>query len=97
MLKRYYPTSLLVTGYDIIFFWVARMYFFGIEFMKEAPFKELLFHGLIRDSKGVKMSKSFNNGVDPMDLIDQYGSDSLRWFLLTIHPLEWILDFQLRK
>ncbi|EIE41188.1 valine--tRNA ligase [Mycoplasmopsis canis] len=83
MLKRYYPTSLLVTGYDIIFFWVARMYFFGIEFMKEAPFKELLFHGLIRDSKGVKMSKSFNNGVDPMDLIDQYGSDSLRWFLLT--------------
>ncbi|WP_117275402.1 valine--tRNA ligase [Mycoplasmopsis edwardii] len=83
MLKRYYPTSLLVTGYDIIFFWVARMYFFGLEFMKEIPFKEVLFHGLIRDAKGQKMSKSLNNGVDPIDMIEKYGSDSLRWFLLT--------------
>ncbi|ATO30841.1 valine--tRNA ligase [Mycoplasmopsis bovirhinis] len=83
MLERYYPTSLLVTGYDIIFFWVARMYFFGLEFIKQKPFKELLFHGLIRDEKDQKMSKSLNNGVDPMDLIEKYGSDSLRWFLLT--------------
>ncbi|WP_322959940.1 valine--tRNA ligase [Mycoplasmopsis felis] len=83
LLKRYYPFSLLVTGYDIIFFWVARMYFMSLEFMKEIPFKELLFHGLIRASDGRKMSKSYNNGVDPMELIDEYGSDALRWFLLT--------------
>ncbi|RIV16633.1 valine--tRNA ligase [Mycoplasmopsis gallopavonis] len=82
-LERYYPYSLLVTGYDIIFFWVARMYFFGLEFMQEKPFDNLLLHGLIRDSQGRKMSKSLNNGVDPMDMIDLYGSDSLRWFLIT--------------
>ncbi|WP_406613440.1 valine--tRNA ligase [Mycoplasma corogypsi] len=82
-LDRYYPFSLLVSGYDIIFFWVARMYFFGLEFMKEKPFKHLLLHGLIRDAQGRKMSKSLNNGVDPMDLVDQYGSDALRWFLIT--------------
>ncbi|MGZ9761964.1 valine--tRNA ligase [Mycoplasma sp. 394] len=83
LLKRFYPTSLLVTGYDIIFFWVARMYFMSLEFMKQIPFKQLLFHGLIRAEDGRKMSKSFNNGIDPMQLIDQYGSDALRWFLLT--------------
>ncbi|WP_322959060.1 valine--tRNA ligase [Mycoplasmopsis cynos] len=83
MLQRYYPTSLLVTGYDIIFFWVARMYFFGLEFMQKVPFDKVLFHGLIRDQNGQKMSKSANNGVDPMDIIDKYGSDALRWFLLT--------------
>ncbi|TDV24149.1 valyl-tRNA synthetase [Mycoplasmopsis mustelae] len=83
ILNRFYPTSLLVTGYDIIFFWVARMYFFGLEFMKQIPFKQLLFHGLIRAEDGRKMSKSFNNGVDPMQLIDEYGSDALRWFLIT--------------
>ncbi|WP_426461393.1 valine--tRNA ligase [Mycoplasma hafezii] len=82
-LKRYYPYSLLVTGYDLIFFWVARMYFFGLEFMDEIPFNDLLLHGLIRDAQGRKMSKSLNNGVDPMDMVEQYGSDSLRWFLLT--------------
>ncbi|QCZ36490.1 valine--tRNA ligase [Mycoplasma nasistruthionis] len=82
-LNRYYPTSLLVTGYDIIFFWVARMYFFGLEFQGQKPFNELLLHGLIRDAQGRKMSKSLNNGVDPMEVIDQYGSDALRWFLIT--------------
>ncbi|MGL5521933.1 MAG: valine--tRNA ligase [Metamycoplasmataceae bacterium] len=82
-LKRFFPTSILVTGYDIIFFWVARMYFFSLEFMKEIPFNKLLLHGLIKDEQGRKMSKSLGNGIDPMEVIDQYGSDSLRWFLLT--------------
>ncbi|MEA4190957.1 valine--tRNA ligase [Mycoplasma sp. 2248] len=82
-LKRYYPTSLLVTGYDIIFFWVARMYFFGLEFTGQKPFDRLLLHGLIRDAQGRKMSKSLNNGVDPMDMVEKYGSDALRWFLIT--------------
>lgn len=82
-LKKFFPTSLLVTGYDIIFFWVARMYFFSLEFMNKIPFQDILFHGLIRDSQGRKMSKSLGNGIDPMEVIDQFGSDSLRWFLLT--------------
>ncbi|MGL6125337.1 MAG: valine--tRNA ligase [Metamycoplasmataceae bacterium] len=81
--QRYFPTSLLVTGYDIIFFWVARMYFQSLEFMNEIPFKDLLIHGLIRDEDGKKMSKSLGNGINPMDIIEEYGSDSLRWFLLT--------------
>ena len=83
MLKRYYPTDCLVTGYDIIFFWVARMLFQGIEFTKKAPFKDILIHGLIRDSEGRKMSKSLGNGVDPFDVIAKYGTDSLRYFLTT--------------
>ncbi len=82
-LERYYPTSVLVTGYDIIFFWVARMLFQGVEFTKHAPFKDILIHGLIRDKEGRKMSKSLGNGVDPFDVIDQYGCDSLRYFLTT--------------
>lgn len=82
-LQRYFPTSLLVTGYDIIFFWVARMYFFSLHFQKSIPFSNLLIHGLIRDEQGRKMSKSLGNGIDPMDVIDKYGSDSLRWYLLT--------------
>lgn len=82
-LQRYFPTSLLVTGYDIIFFWVARMYFFSLHFQKNIPFSNLLIHGLIRDEQGRKMSKSLGNGIDPMEVIDQYGSDSLRWYLLT--------------
>ena len=81
--KRYYPTSLLVTGYDIIFFWVARMYFQSLHFMDEKPFNEVLIHGLIRAEDGRKMSKSLGNGIDPMDVIEKYGSDALRWFLLT--------------
>ena len=83
MLKRYYPTNCLVTGYDIIFFWVARMLFQGIEFTHKAPFKDILIHGLIRDNQGRKMSKSLGNGVDPFDVIAKYGTDSLRYFLTT--------------
>ncbi|MCK5946064.1 MAG: valine--tRNA ligase [Mycoplasmataceae bacterium] len=81
--ERYYPTNLLVTGYDIIFFWVARMYFQGLSFMGEKPFNDVLIHGLIRAEDGQKMSKSLGNGIDPMDVIEKYGADSLRWFLLT--------------
>ncbi|KRN33155.1 valine--tRNA ligase [Liquorilactobacillus mali] len=79
--KRYFPTDTLVTGYDIIFFWVSRMIFQSLEFTKERPFKHVLIHGLIRDENGVKMSKSLGNGIDPMDVIDKYGADALRWFL----------------
>lgn len=79
--KRYFPTDTLVTGYDIIFFWVSRMIFQSLEFTEERPFKHVLIHGLIRDENGVKMSKSLGNGIDPMDVIDKYGSDALRWFL----------------
>ncbi|WP_374702985.1 valine--tRNA ligase [Peribacillus deserti] len=81
--KRYYPTSALVTGYDIIFFWVSRMIFQGLEFTEERPFKDVLIHGLVRAADGRKMSKSLGNGVDPMEVIDQYGADSLRYFLTT--------------
>ena len=82
-LKRYYPTSTLVTGYDIIFFWVARMIFSGLEHMGEIPFNTVLFHGIIRDSQGRKMSKSLGNGIDPLEVIDQYGADALRLTLAT--------------
>jgi valyl-tRNA synthetase len=81
--KRYYPTDALVTGYDIIYFWVARMIFQGQHFTEERPFKDVLIHGLVRDSEGRKMSKSLGNGVDPMDVIDRYGADALRFFLST--------------
>jgi len=81
--KRYYPTNTLVTGYDIIFFWVSRMIFQGLEFTDQRPFKDVLIHGLVRDGEGRKMSKSLGNGVDPMDVIEQYGADSLRYFLAT--------------
>ncbi|GEK87967.1 valyl-tRNA synthetase [Alkalibacterium putridalgicola] len=79
--KKYFPTSTLVTGYDIIFFWVSRMIFQSLEFTGKAPFKNVLIHGLIRDEQGRKMSKSLGNGIDPMEVIDQYGADALRWFL----------------
>ncbi|MGQ5709158.1 valine--tRNA ligase [Lactobacillus sp. PSON] len=80
--KRYFPTNALVTGYDIIFFWVSRMIFQSLHFTKERPFKDVVLHGLIRDEQGRKMSKSLGNGIDPMDVIDKYGADALRWFLL---------------
>ncbi|WP_277631188.1 valine--tRNA ligase [Atopococcus tabaci] len=79
--KRYFPTNTLVTGYDIIFFWVSRMIFQSLEFTEERPFEHVLIHGLIRDEQGRKMSKSLGNGIDPMDVIDKYGADALRWFL----------------
>ncbi|MBM6799073.1 valine--tRNA ligase, partial [Coprobacillus cateniformis] len=83
MFKRYFPTDTLVTGYDIIFFWVSRMIFQSLEFTHERPFQDVLIHGLIRDEQGRKMSKSLGNGVDPMDVIDEYGADTLRFFLTT--------------
>ena len=80
-LKRYYPTNVLVTGFDIIFFWVARMMMMGLHFMGEVPFRDVYIHPLVRDEKGAKMSKSKGNVIDPLNLIDQYGADSLRFTL----------------
>jgi len=82
-LEYFYPTDVLVTGYDIIFFWVIRMVFSGYEQMKEKPFKTVLFHGLVRDSQGRKMSKSLGNGIDPLEIIEKYGADALRLTLIT--------------
>ena len=82
-LKKYYPTSVLVTGYDIIFFWVARMIFSGLEHMGEEPFSTVFIHGLVRDAQGRKMSKSLGNGIDPLEIIDKYGADALRYALAT--------------
>ena len=82
-LKTFYPTNVLVTGYDIIFFWVARMVFSGLYAMKEKPFSDVLIHGIVRDSQGRKMSKTLGNGVDPIEVIDQYGADSLRFSVLS--------------
>ena len=82
-LQQFYPTSVLVTGYDIIFFWVARMITMGMEFMKEIPFKHVFIHGLVRDEQGRKMSKSLGNGIDPLEVVDKYGADTLRFMLIT--------------
>ncbi len=83
MFKRYYPNNVIIAGFDIIFFWVSRMIFQSLEFTGQRPFKDCLIHGLVRDNLGRKMSKSLGNGVDPMDEIDKYGADSLRFFLTT--------------
>ncbi|MCX7779509.1 MAG: valine--tRNA ligase [Negativicutes bacterium] len=82
-LRQFYPTSVLVTGYDIIFFWVARMIFMGLEFKQEVPFRHVFIHGLVRDAQGRKMSKSLGNGIDPLEVIDKYGADTLRFTLVT--------------
>ncbi|KNF07665.1 valine--tRNA ligase ValS [Gottschalkia purinilytica] len=82
-LEYFYPTNVLITGYDIIFFWIVRMVFSGIEQMGEVPFKDVLINGLVRDSQGRKMSKSLGNGIDPLELIDEYGADALRFMLVT--------------
>lgn len=95
--KRYYPNNVLVTGYDIIPFWVNRMTFQGLEFTKQRPFKDCLIHGLIRDKEGRKMSKSLGNGIDPMDVIEKYGCDSLRYFLITSSALGQDLRYDEEK
>jgi len=82
-LEYWYPTTLMITGYDIIFFWVARMIFSGMEHMDKEPFKTVLIHGLVRDSQGRKMSKSLGNGIDPLEMVDKYGADALRFNLIT--------------
>ncbi|MGG1635498.1 valine--tRNA ligase [Paenibacillus sp. FSL A5-0031] len=82
-LKRYYPTDVLVTGYDIIYFWVSRMIFTALEFTEQSPFKDVLMHGLVRDSEGQKMSKSKGNGVDPLEVIEKYGADAMRYMIST--------------
>ena len=81
--KHWYPTSVMVTGYDIIFFWVARMIFMGLKFKEEIPFKHVFIHGLVRDSQGRKMSKSLGNGINPLEVIEEYGADALRFTLVT--------------
>ncbi|WP_054859097.1 valine--tRNA ligase [Gracilibacillus sp. JCM 18860] len=95
--KHFFPTNALVTGYDIIFFWVARMIFQSKEFTNERPFKDVLIHGLVRDAEGRKMSKSLGNGVDPMEVIEKYGADSLRYFLSTGSSPGQDLRFQWEK
>ncbi|MDS1029395.1 valine--tRNA ligase [Bacillota bacterium LX-D] len=96
-LEHFYPTSVLVTGRDIIFFWVARMIFTALEFMQEVPFKEVFIHGLILDAQGRKMSKSLGNGVDPIQVIDEYGADTLRFMLVTGNTPGNDLRFQLER
>ena len=83
-LKKYYPTNVLITGFDIIFFWVARMIMLSMHFRKEVPFREVLIHGLVRDEHGQKMSKSKGNGIDPLEMVDAYGADAVRFTLLAL-------------
>ena len=97
MMRRYFPNDVLVTGYDIIPFWVNRMTFMSLEFLDKRPFKDCLIHGLIRDKNGDKMSKSLGNGVDPMDVIDEYGTDALRFFLTTTTAMGMDLRYDEEK
>ena len=97
LLERYFPTDCLVTGYDIIFFWVARMAVASRYFMKDRPFKDCLIHGLVRDDKGRKMSKSLGNGIDPIDVINKYGYDSLRLFLTCNSTPGYDINFSVEK
>ncbi|MCA0384723.1 MAG: valine--tRNA ligase [Firmicutes bacterium] len=96
-LNYFYPTNVLVTGYDIIFFWVIRMVFSGLDAMGEKPFDDVFIHGLVRDAHGKKMSKSLGNGVDPLDIIDQYGADALRFMLATGNSPGNDLKFQIER
>lgn len=96
-LKRYYPTNVLVTGYDIIYFWVARMIFTALEFTEQIPFKDVLMHGLVRDSEGRKMSKSLGNGVDPLEVIENYGADAMRYMISTSSTPGQDLRFRLER
>ncbi|MFD7520892.1 valine--tRNA ligase [Paenibacillus chitinolyticus] len=96
-LQRYYPTNVLVTGYDIIYFWVARMIFSGLEFTDQVPFKDVLLHGLIRDAEGRKMSKSLGNGVDPLEIIEKYGADAMRYMLSTSSTPGQDLRFRIER
>jgi valyl-tRNA synthetase len=96
-LQRFYPTSVLVTGYDIIYFWVARMIFTGLEFTEQIPFKDVLMHGLVRDAEGRKMSKSLGNGIDPLEIIEQYGADAMRFMISTSSTPGQDLRFRLEK
>ena len=96
-LERYFPTDVLVTAYDIIFFWVARMAFSSLKQMNDRPFKDCIIHGLIRDKQGRKMSKSLGNGIDPMDMIDEYGCDALRFYLTTTSAMGMDIRFDTEK
>ncbi|NIK69853.1 valine--tRNA ligase [Paenibacillus sp. BK720] len=95
--KRYYPTDVLVTGYDIVYFWVARMIFTALEFTDQIPFKDVLMHGLVRDAEGRKMSKSLGNGVDPLDVIENYGADAMRYMISTGSTPGQDLRFRIEK
>ena len=94
LVKRFYPTTVLVTGFDIIFFWVARMMMFGMEFLNKEPFKDIYVHALVRDEKGQKMSKSKGNVIDPLELIEKYSADALRFTFFQWHHQEQMLNFQ---
>ncbi|MCL2177248.1 MAG: valine--tRNA ligase [Firmicutes bacterium] len=96
-LDYFYPGDVLVTGYDILFFWVIRMVFSGLEFLGELPFKDVLFNGIVRDGQGRKMSKSLGNGIDPLDIIDEYGADAMRWALINGSTIESDIRFSKEK
>lgn len=96
-LKYFFPTNVLVTGYDIIFFWVIRMVFSSLYNLGEVPFKDVYLTGLVKDSQGRKMSKSLGNGIDPIEVIDQYGADALRFALITGNTPEMIQDSTWKK